>query len=323
MVVNGERVRAFFLDTDDDTLSEVAVIPPTPFLPRLDKDHEALAGRKVAIVGCGSLGSKIALMLARSGVGGFLLVDDDLFLPDNLVRHDLDWRDIGTHKAQSVARRIELVNPTASCSIRKVRLGGQESGGTIETLIKSLAECDLIIDATADAGVFNYLCAAVAISQKPMVWAEVFGGGFGGLIARHRPSREPDPASMRRAIENWCVDQGKVLPRPVHRYGGELDAPAIADDADVTLMAGHGARMAIDLLIPRDPSIFPNSVYMVGLAEGWIFGQPFDTRPIDVGPPLPEPEMVVDVEEAETEFKFVKKLISEYKDAASGGTAGS
>lgn len=322
MIVTGEHVRAFFLNTDADSVAEAAIISPQPSAPRLDKDHEALHARKVAIVGCGSLGSKLAVTLARSGVGGFLLVDDDIFLPDNLIRHDLDWRDVGIYKADSVARRVALVNPAASCSVRRVRLGGQESSGTIETLIQSLAESELIIDATADARVFNYLCAAAAISKKPMVWAEIFGGGFGGLIARHRPSREPDPASMRRAIENWCADQGKVLPKPTHRYGGEPDAPAIADDADVTVIAGHAARMAIDLLIPRDPSIFPHSVYMVGLAEGWIFGQPFETRPIDVGPPLLEPETVEDVEEAEAEFEFVKRLFSEYKDAASGGAAG-
>jgi molybdopterin/thiamine biosynthesis adenylyltransferase len=322
MIVAGENVRAFFLSNDADSVSEAAIIPPLPFMPRLDKDHEALGDRKVAIVGCGSLGSKIAVTLARSGVGEFLLVDDDLLLPDNLVRHDLDWRDVGIHKADSVARRVALVNAAATCSVRRMRLGGQESSGAIETLIKSLADSDLIIDATADASVFNYLCAAVAISKKPMVWAEVFGGGFGGLIARYRPSSEPDPASMRRAIENWCADQGKVLPRPAHRYGGEPDAPAIADDADVTVMAGHAARMAIDLLVPRDPSIFPHSVYMVGLAEGWVFGQPFDTRPIDVGSPLPEPKTVEDAEEAETELEFVKKLFSEYQDAASGGATG-
>ena len=268
-----------------------------------------------------SLGSKIAVMLARSGVGKFLLVDDDLFLPDNLVRHDLDWRDVGIHKADSVAKRIELVNPAAGCSIRKHRLGGQESSGSIESLLKSLAECDMIIDATAEASVFNYLCAAVAISKKPMVWAEVFGGGFGGMLARYRPAKEPDPASMRLAIENWCADQGKVLPRPAHRYGAEPNAPAIADDADVTVIAGHAARMAIDLLIPRDPSLFPHSVYMIGLAGDWIFDQPFETRPIDVGPPRPEPEAAEDSVEAEAEFEFVKKLFSEYDDAASGGTA--
>ncbi|MGH9436793.1 MAG: ThiF family adenylyltransferase [Terriglobia bacterium] len=258
VIVAGESVRAFFLNTDWDSVSESAIIPPQPLVARLDKEHEALAGRKVAIVGCGSLGSKVAVMLGRSGVGKFLLVDDDLFFPDNLVRHDLDWRDVGIHKADSVARRIKLVNPVAECSVRKRRLGGQESSGSIESLLKSLAECDMIIDATAEASVFNYLCAAVAISKKPLVWAEVFGGGFGALLARYRPTKEPDPASMRLAIENWCRDQGKVLPRPAHRYGGEPGAPAIADDADVAVIAGHAARMAIDLLIPREPSMFPH-----------------------------------------------------------------
>jgi len=323
IVALGDSLRVFFLNADGDNLSEASIIRPPPFMPRLDKDHAVLAERKVAIVGCGSLGSKIAATLARSGVGRFLLVDDDLFIPDNLVRHDLDWREVGTHKADSVARRIELVNPAATCAIRRHRLGGQESSGGVEGLIKSLAACDMIIDATADPGVFNYLCAAVAVSKKPMVWAEIFGGGFGGLIARHRPSREPDPASMRRAIENWCADQGKPLPRPAHRYGGEARAPAIADDADVTVIAGHAARMAIDLLVPREPSIFPHSVYMVGLTGGWIFDQPFETRPIDVGSPataaLQEPQ---DSEDAEAEFELITQLFSEYDDAASSGTTG-
>jgi hypothetical protein len=128
---------------------------------------------------------------------------------------------------------------------------------------------------------------------------------------------------MRRAIENWCADQGKPLPRPAHRYGGEARAPAIADDADVTVIAGHAARMAIDLLVPREPSIFPHSVYMVGLTGGWIFDQPFETRPIDVGSPataaLQEPQ---DSEDAEAEFELITQLFSEYDDAASSGTTG-
>jgi hypothetical protein len=257
VVIHGDKTRAFYLHVESETLSESAIIPPQPLAPRLDSDHVALRERKVAIVGCGSLGSKVAVTLARSGVANFLLVDDDLFSPDNIVRHDLDWREVGTHKANGVAGRIQLVNPAAKCSVRRHRLGGQESSGALEDLIESLADCDTLMDATAESGVFNYLCAVVAVSKKPMVWAEVFGGGFGGLIARHRPGREPDPASMRCIIENWCGDQGKLMPRPAHRYGGEPHAPAIADDADVAVIAGHAARMVIDLLIPRDPSIFP------------------------------------------------------------------
>jgi hypothetical protein len=323
VILHGDTTRAFFLYVERDKLSESAIIPPQSFAPRLDKDHVALAERKLAIVGCGSLGSKIAVTLARSGVAHFVLVDDDLFLPDNIVRHDLDWREVGTHKADGIARRVQLVNPAAQCSVRRHRLGGQEASGAIEGLINSLAACDLLVDATAEPSVFNYLCAAVAVSKKPMVWAEVFGGGFGGLIARHRPGKDPDPASMRLAIENWCRDQGKPMPRPAHRYGGEPHAPAIADDADVTVIAGHAARMAIDVLIPRDPSVFPHSVYLIGLAQGWIFDQPFETRPIDVGLPASAPaDEVEDPEEKKAEYERIQKLFSEFVDATANGSSG-
>jgi len=83
------RIHAYFLSEQDDTASEVSVIPPQPYASRLDEDHVALAERKVAIVGCGSLGSKIAAMLARSGISGFLLVDDDILLPDCTSRSRL------------------------------------------------------------------------------------------------------------------------------------------------------------------------------------------------------------------------------------------
>jgi molybdopterin/thiamine biosynthesis adenylyltransferase len=103
------------------------------------------------------------------------------------MSHDLDWREVGTHKAASLARRIKLVNASATCKTRLHRLGGQESSGSIETLISTLSKCDLIIDATANPASFNYLTAAATYGEKPLLWAEIFGGGFGGLIARHRP----------------------------------------------------------------------------------------------------------------------------------------
>ena len=48
---------------------------------RLGPEALTLGEKRVGVVGLGSAGSKIALMLARSGVRKFVLVDDDLFLP--------------------------------------------------------------------------------------------------------------------------------------------------------------------------------------------------------------------------------------------------
>jgi sulfur-carrier protein adenylyltransferase/sulfurtransferase len=316
LLVQKTHIHVYFLNERDDTVSSVAVILPQPETARLDESHKQLAGRKVGIVGCGSLGSKVATMLARSGVDNFVLIDDDLLLPENLVRHDLDWREFGTHKVDSVARRIQLVNPAAECTERRHRLGGQEASGSIEALIERLAACDLVFDATADPSVFNYLCAVTAVGKNRLMWAEVFGGGIGGLIARHRPTLEPPPASMRVAIANWCAEKGVPIEKPVTDYGGGPNAPLIADDADVTVIAAHAARMAIDTLIPREPSTFPYSTYIIGLAKGWIFENPFETYPIDVGPPEnSSSESEINPLEAVAELKRLFQLFSERRNA--------
>ena len=49
----------------------------------------SLADKKVSIVGCGSVGGEIAVMIAKAGVGELILVDRDLFYPDNVYRHRL------------------------------------------------------------------------------------------------------------------------------------------------------------------------------------------------------------------------------------------
>jgi molybdopterin/thiamine biosynthesis adenylyltransferase/ubiquitin-protein ligase len=316
LLVQKNHIHVYFLDEDDDTVSPVAVILPQPEAVRLDEGHRQLADRKVGIVGCGSIGSKVAAMLARSGVGNFLLVDDDIVFPENFVRNDLDWREFAMHKVDSVARKIQLVNPAAICVKRRQRLGGQEASGGIETLIENLAGCDLIFDATADTSVFNYLCAVVAIGKKPLMWAEIFGGGFGGLIARHRPTREPAPALMRAAIDSWCAEKGKPFERPINDYGGGPGAPLIADDADVTVIAAHATRMAIDILISRDPSAFSYSVYLIGLGKGWIFENPFETYPIDVGTPEPsDSEAEINPTEAAAELIRLLRLFAAPENA--------
>ena len=169
-----------------------------------------LKSMSVALVGCGSLGSKVGTMLARSGVGRFFLADDDVLLPDNLVRHDLDWRDVGSHKFNALSRRLGLGNPAAPLGVLRnaIRLGGQESSTSAETLMKKIGACDLIFDATANPDVLNLMSAVTTVCKKPLIWAEIFGGGIGGLIARCRPDLEPSPQHVRRAIENWFNDQG-------------------------------------------------------------------------------------------------------------------
>lgn len=254
---------------------------------RLEPEYERLSGAKVAVVGCGSVGSKIAAQLARSGVGSFVLIDGDVLASGNLVRNELDWRAVGIHKAPALGARLKEISADCAVITRTTVMGGQESGGTIAATMSEIEGCDLIIDATADTTVFN-LCAAIARrAEKPMCWAQVFGGGTGGIVVRLRPKIDPTPLTARRRIEGWYAAQGVEWPdngssEPYTETSG-AEGPLIADDADVSVIASHLSRLAIDLLARPGATIFPYSAYLVGLAERWIFTAPFDVRPIDLG----------------------------------------
>ena len=277
---------------------------------RLPAAYGTLAGKKVAIVGCGSAGSKIAASLARGGVGSFFLVDDDLYLRDNQVRNDLDWRNVGEHKVDGVSRRIRSINPGAKVEVSRIRVSGQESAASAASALERVAACDLIVDATADPNAFNLLASVSVTAKKPMVWLEVFAGGIGGLVARHLPGVDETPQVMRNAYNNWCRNQ--AVPWVGAAQGDyaaqEVDGPVlVADDADVSVIAAHAARMAADALVAGGG--FPHSMYVVSLRAGWIFDQPFEAHPIDAEKAAEEPEAEVDPTEREQGVKFLLEEI--------------
>jgi hypothetical protein len=91
-----------------------------------------------------------------------------------------------------------------------------------------IGECDLIFDATANPDILNLVSAVAASVTKPVMWAEIFGGGTGGLIARCRPGVEPPPQYMRRAIENWFGERGPPPVRSTRTYETERDGVWLA-----------------------------------------------------------------------------------------------
>jgi len=308
LVLRGKEHVAFDLFVGAKAVKSIVLLEQEPRKRSAD-EMDMLAERRVSIIGCGSLGSKIANTLARSGVRRFVLVDDDVFLPENIVRNDLDWRDVGQHKVDAVTDRIGLIQPAAEVKAYKRSLGGQEATSDVEAVISALAETDLLIDATAESSAFNYLCAIQDFAAKPVLWGEVFGGGFGGLIARSRPGVDPDASTMRNRVLAWCHDHGRVIASSRGRYEGNGPEPEIASDGEVTVIAGHMSLMAIDALIPRCPSVYPYAAYLVGFRVEWIFEAPFDTRPIDVGQPLANVQASATEEERKAEVLKIVGLL--------------
>ena len=101
----------------------------------------ALQASKVAILGCGSVGSNIALLLAQSGVGNIFLVDPEELEWANISRHVLGAESVGKSKAQALAEQIKASFP----HIRSVRSEEARISQDSAALMSNLLPYDLII----------------------------------------------------------------------------------------------------------------------------------------------------------------------------------
>ncbi len=276
-------LRVFLIDSGEQPeLLGHRIVLPSLSNSRLSEEAGQLAAIRVGMVGLGSMGSKIAVSLARSGVRRFLLIDDDHLTPGNMVRHELSWAYVGTHKARAMRDALSLVAAGVEVDARTTRLAGQESAVTAAAALKELSDCDLLIDATANPEVFLLLAALAKRQGTPLCWGEIFAGGYGGMIARARPGRDPNPLAVRDAYHAYLATLPDAPFKDAAGYDGTEEQPLVAYDSDVGFVASALARLAIDTALSRDPSQFPYSVYVLGMRREWIFEAPFDTRPVDV-----------------------------------------
>lgn len=276
-------LQVFLIDSGEQPeLLEHRIVWPSPSDFRLSEESQRLSNVRVGIVGLGSMGSKIAVSLARSGVRRFLLVDDDYLAPGNMVRHELSWAYVGTHKARAARDALSLIAAGVQVDTRTTRLAGQESAVTAAATLKDLSNCDLLIDATANPEVFLLLAALATRQETPLCWGEIFAGGYGGMIARARPGRDPNPLAVRDAYHAYLATLPDAPFKNMAGYDGTEEQPLVAYDSDVGFVATALTRLAIDTALSQDSSEFPYSVYLLGMRREWIFEAPFDTRPVAV-----------------------------------------
>ena len=81
-------------------------------LKRQDPEiNEILKNAKVSILGCGGLGSNIAMALARCGLGEIHIYDYDKVELSNLNRQNYDQKDLGKSKVIQTKKKIEATLP--------------------------------------------------------------------------------------------------------------------------------------------------------------------------------------------------------------------
>lgn len=74
-------------------------------------ETDRMAKKRAVILGCGSVGSLVAMELARAGVGHFLLTDPDIMEYHNVCRHQCGLEDVGDLKINALERKLRNINP--------------------------------------------------------------------------------------------------------------------------------------------------------------------------------------------------------------------
>lgn len=122
--------------------------------------------RRVAIIGIGAVGSRLAELLVRAGVRRIQLIDGDIIEAGNLVRHAATLRELGVAKAAALRELLQAASPHAEITAHTATLPTSPADAAV-----LLGEAELVIDATASDEVLRSL---VALSDdRSRLWASV------------------------------------------------------------------------------------------------------------------------------------------------------
>ncbi|MDD9911213.1 MAG: ThiF family adenylyltransferase [Ahrensia sp.] len=135
-----------------------------------------LTGKRICLIGCGTIGGYLARMLVQSGAGtdtAFTLVDNQVFLPENVGRHLLGFSSVGKMKAEAMAQ--ELLRDFPAADVEPIAKSANEMLGQFRSY-------DLIIDATGTerfSAALNILAKELRASSgyPPIVYSMIFGNG--------------------------------------------------------------------------------------------------------------------------------------------------
>lgn len=200
-----------------DTLDAMMRARHTPKL------HDKLKISSVAVCGLGGLGSHIAIMLARSGVGRLHLIDFDVIEPSNLNRQAYMVEDLGKLKTEAMKEQISKINPFIEVKIDTLKID--------ENNIKALFKDDDIVCEAFDSDL-----AKAMLAQNFHKYFEdkvlICGSGLAGY-------GNSNSIQTRKIAHNFyvCGDLESAA-----RVGNGLMAPR------VNICAAHQANLVLELL---------------------------------------------------------------------------
>ena len=214
---------------------------------------------KTVLIGCGSLGSKIGLHLARAGLGQQTFVDNDVMSPHNFARHALleDGSMLVPYKAEQMRVALERLSHLDAKAYDLDAVDLFRSDEKFAEVVP--ADAALIIESTASLQVLIAASVSEALTSSPVRLARtaLFGQGHCAVLileAEERKARVDD-------ITAFLFDLCRWLPALRAGIAGTTSDPR-------RIFVGDNCR---SLTTPMEDALISRSASMVAMqAQKWI-----------------------------------------------------
>lgn len=147
----------------------------------------------LALLGCGSVGSKLALHAARTGQTVSAVNDNGYLRPHNLARHGLGPEYLLAPKAQGLADELKRYGQAPSVGKGDIAVELRDPERLTAILPK---ETGLVVNSTASLAVREALTIAAPQVRARLVEAMLFGRGNGALLLADGKDHNPSPADL-------------------------------------------------------------------------------------------------------------------------------
>ncbi|EOV0118949.1 ThiF family adenylyltransferase [Vibrio parahaemolyticus] len=167
-----------------------------------------LGSKSVCIVGCGMLGSTIAIKLAQAGINKLYLIDNDTIDATTSVRYALGLQYSGLSKVHALHSYIQANYPFTAVEPIYHAFGTPIMNEHGQLAMQALDEADIIVDAAAEQGVSYFLSHRLNALNAPSVVVTTRPGTWGGEVWNLTNPEGPCWSCLQR------YQHEKTLPMP-------------------------------------------------------------------------------------------------------------
>jgi len=250
-----------------EKLNDETVVRSTYFMERCNtKLLQAVSGIKsekhfnVSVLGCGSLGSKISLHLAKTGCYQFELYDNDYFSSHNNARHGLITHDLDpacTSKPGLLSREISKLNVKSVSRNENILNIGKSDDSSLNT------KTDFIIDTTASLTVRYFLAHNLEKLPGQLIHSVLYGSAKMGVVAIESKKRTVRVDDLMAFTNTLCISSssiqkmmyGNVGVQRNHFGDGCSSVTATINDTDISLMAAAMTQKINNHITTREPQL--------------------------------------------------------------------